>query len=124
MAKGVNIGESLEGLKGDGHGRHVSPRPPRRDPALGIVHGFKITRGGGVSITESFRSKETKLKRPSSMTNDGDQLIGTAIRGFSGAPIGKPSVGAQSGRHQAQHFQLKKRFFAEIEVPLDQLVGQ
>lgn len=95
--------------------RRFSPLRPKKNPILGsLVFGFQISDYASATITKSLDPKVAVI-RATSLLDEGDELTGEIISGFSQKKVPDPGLVNRSGRHEAQIVSTSKFTFARID---------
>lgn len=116
-------GESIESEESEITTRNLVPEGFINHSILGQVFKCKGNRNSKAVITKELNPKEYKFKVKSHLEN-GDTLKAEGIYILS-KMIRKPKKKLinESGRHKAQFYKFKKFTFAEIEIPLENVIN-
>lgn len=119
--KGVLLGSSLEAVCLSLKTRKFYPQPPYRHETLGkIVYPFKLGVRSEATIDESYPSGHVFFDQHSAR-NEGDQLVGETLSGFSSKSI-RPEVDHGSGTHKATFAKAKAGSYAKIDIPVREII--
>lgn len=118
----TEVGSSIEGTQLDFSTRKFYPVRPRKDETVQcLVYPFRLMIFGKGCIVEELNPKEP-ICCPTSLLDEGDEIRGERITGFSKKPIAAPTVKAATGTHQASFISAKEFAYAEIEIGLRHLM--
>lgn len=108
-------GDSIECQRAELTARRFSPlRPKKHDLLGGLVYGFQISDYAVATIEKELNPKKARI-RAQSLLDEGDQLSGDIISGFSQRKVPDPTLVNRTGRHKAQSVSTSKFTFAQID---------
>lgn len=119
--RGVSLGSSLEAVCLSLKTRKFYPQPPYRHELLGrLVYPFKLGMRSEATIDEAYPSEHSFLDA-SSFRDEGDQLLGETLSGFSSKSI-RPEVNHGSGTHKATFAKAKAGSYAKVDIPVREII--
>lgn len=119
--KGVQQGNSLEAVCLSLKTRKFYPQPPYRHETLGkLVYPFKLGIRSEAIIEEAYPSGHAYFDQSSSR-EEGDQLQGETLSGFSSKSI-RPEVNHGSGTHKATFAKARAGSYARIDIPVREII--
>lgn len=116
-----DISSSIEGLKFFLQCRQFMLHIPYVHEILGRVYPFKLGIYGKAIIEKELNPKEPKINS-NSILDEGSGIEGNSIEGFSTKLPSSPQIKIATARHSASFIQTKKYSFAQIIVPLSNLL--
>lgn len=123
MARGAVMGASIEGEKIDVQTRQWDAGRPMLDPKTNKRrYGFRLGIRSSAVISEAYGDPANSVSSESSMVQEGDEIMGATIRGWSKKPLGKPNVEKGSGSHSASFLTVKGGCFARVDTPAREIL--
>ncbi|WP_156432107.1 hypothetical protein [Burkholderia latens] len=117
------MGASIEGEKIDVQTRQWDAGRPMLDPKTNKKrYAFRLGIRSSAVISEAYADPANSVSVATSMISEGDEIMGTTIRGWSKKPLGKPNVEKGSGSHSASFLTVKGGCFARVEIPAREIL--
>lgn len=116
------IGDSVEGNGLDLQCRKFHLHGPTKTKLTkGLVYTFKLSIHGYARVSKTLADKTAPISS-SSRLDEGDEIHGETINGFSSKPPGRPEVKHATSTHKATFVSTRGQSFASVEIGVrDQL---